>query len=145
MWDEHLVVAACLEPIFKLEWIRATVEGDSSVKVGQAREWLRRAASDLQEDAEEGEDEDPDDVRPPPEKRRREDVPTKVRQLFRYASVYCFLNVQIFVFETQALNFETLCFCFTVLCPKPRRDKKRQRSRKWKITLTNRAMICPRF
>ncbi|KAK3924293.1 Transposable element P transposase [Frankliniella fusca] len=45
LWDKVLVVAACLVPMFRLDCIRTTVEGND--KVHLAREWLEEAMADL--------------------------------------------------------------------------------------------------
>ncbi|KAK3920205.1 LOW QUALITY PROTEIN: E3 SUMO-protein ligase ZBED1 [Frankliniella fusca] len=94
LWDEDLVVAACLEPIFKLDWMRATVQSGNGEKAAQARDWLRRAATEQgsngasESDGEgEGDVEDPDEVQASPAKRRRKEIPTTVRQLFSLS--YC--------------------------------------------------------
>ncbi|KAK3924247.1 Putative AC9 transposase [Frankliniella fusca] len=45
LWDKDLVIAACLVPMFRLDWIRGTVEGPE--KVHEARDWLEEAMADL--------------------------------------------------------------------------------------------------
>lgn len=80
LWDRDLVVAACLVPMFRLDWIRGTVEGDD--KVHQARAWLHEAIADLAEPTEEmqGEPEGRDDDDPEP----MDTGNNAVRQLFWY-------------------------------------------------------------
>ncbi|XP_034231891.1 uncharacterized protein LOC117639925 [Thrips palmi] len=82
LWNRELVVAACLVPMFRLDWIRGTVEeGDN--KVYEARAWLHEAIADLAEATEatgelESEGEIPDD----PETMDTDN--TVVRQLFSF-------------------------------------------------------------
>lgn len=72
-------MAGCLEPVFRLEWIRATVEGHG--KVEEARAWLQEEVLELQDAADaEGEraDVDPDE----PTETTQEQA-NSFRQLFR--------------------------------------------------------------
>lgn len=44
LWDKDLVVAACLVPTFRLDWVRDYVSAD---KVDEAKQWIKDAAADL--------------------------------------------------------------------------------------------------
>ncbi|KAK3926635.1 Putative AC9 transposase [Frankliniella fusca] len=49
LWNQELVVAACLVPALRLNWVRDFVE-DGPAKVEQARQWVLDAAKDLEEE-----------------------------------------------------------------------------------------------